>query len=107
MMVPEAYLQLFASNALYGEVGPNLVRLTGELRGKTVLLQWVLLDAASEDEVEDYRCASTEILANYYDEMIEEEFIRVAEIGGAQAIEPLAVRLFSLNLNPERQVCST
>ena len=102
MLSPEAYLQLSASNALYGEVGPNLVRLTGEFRDNTVVLQWVLLSPATEDEVEDYRCASTGIIADYSDALMEEDFVRVADFGNAHATKPLPVGIFSRNLAAER-----
>ena len=50
---------------LYGWVGPNLIRLTGDFQDDHNRLQFVLFDVVGENEIEDYRCAATEILADF------------------------------------------
>jgi hypothetical protein len=92
------HLLMSAHRALYGEVGPSLVRFTGEYRENTVYLQWVLLDSATEDEIEDYRCVGTEIIADYADAMIEEEFVSVSSPGNARQIAPLTNPFFCSKL---------
>ena len=93
-------LTVIAARCLYGEVGPNLVRFTGEMRDKNVFLQWVVLSNVTEDEIKDYRCVGTEILS-HYDEMIDEEFLTVQTVEEAQSIAPLGNPFFCRNLRPE------
>lgn len=94
----DAGLRLSAQRALYGSVGPNLVRFTGEIRDKTIVLQWLILNTAGEDEIEDYRIVGTEIVADYVDERIEEQFLKIARLGEANTISPLSNQFFCRNL---------
>ena len=94
-------LRLSAQRALYGQAGPSLIRFTGEFRDNTVFLQWVIFDVASEDEIEDYRCVGTEIISDYYDARIEEEFVTVRSLRDAEAIKPLGTPFFCRSLRSE------
>ena len=94
-------LRLSAQRALYGAVGPNLVRFTGEIRQKTIILQWIVLDCADEDEIEAYRVVGTEILADHIDELIDEQFLTIADTRDAKTIPPLNNQFFCRNLQTE------
>ena len=94
-------LRLSAQRALYGSVGPNLVRFSGEIRDKTIILQWVILNTAGEDEIEDYRIVGTEVVADYIDERIEEQFLTIERLGEANTISPLSNQFFCRNLTGE------
>jgi DNA helicase HerA-like ATPase len=74
------------------------VRFTGEIRDKTIVLQWLILNTAGEDEIEDYRIVGTEIVADYVDERIEEQFLKIARLGEANTISPLSNQFFCRNL---------
>ena len=90
MRAPDIRLLMSASQALLGALGPNLIRFSGEIRDKTVTLQWIIREGTPEGEIEDYRVVGTEILANYYDEQIEEEFINVAVASEMESIPALS-----------------
>ncbi len=100
---PDARLQLSAQRALYGAVGPSLVRFTGEIKERTILLQWVVLSGSTEGEIENYRVAGSEIVADYLDETIEEQFLTVSKLNDANLIPPLRNHFFCRNLNGASQ----
>jgi hypothetical protein len=83
---------------LYGWVGPNLIRLTGDFQDDHIRLQFVLFDAVGEDEIEDYRCAATEILADFQTATMTEDFIVVASLSACKELHELPVRIFSRKL---------
>jgi hypothetical protein len=87
-------LRLSAQRALYRTVGPGLVRFTGEIQNKTIVLQFVVLEGTSEDEIEDYRCVGTEILADYIDETIDEQFVTVRAFSETDKVPHLSNLFF-------------
>ena len=90
MTPPEVRLCMSARRALWGAIGPNLIRFSGEIRENTILLQWIVREETPEDEIEDYRVVGTEILADRCDEQIEEQFVRVADASELETIPALS-----------------
>ena len=95
----DAALCLSAQRALWGAVGPNLISFSGEVRDKKIFLQFVVLDEIPDDEIDDYQCVGTEILADYIDEDIDEKFIKVATEPQAREVPHLAELFFLRKLD--------
>jgi hypothetical protein len=90
-----------APTALYELVGPNLYRLTADFQDDCLLLQWVVQAGIPEEEVEDYRCVGTELLAQFFSADFDEKFVEVADLAGVREVPPFPIRLFSRKLPEE------
>ena len=72
----------------------NLVRLTAAYGQNHVNWQVVVTEQADEDEIEEYRCIFTEVLADFSTATGDENIIRVADVADAVAIEPLPIVIY-------------
>ena len=95
---------LNAPFALYGLAGPHLVRVTADFEDDFLTMQYVVLEGASEDEIEDYSCVTTEILAHFNTAHGDEQFLTVGSARDAKAIQELPVLIFCRNLEASYNV---
>ena len=72
----------------------NLVRLTAAYADNHVSWQVVVLDQADEDEIENYACVFTEVLADFQTATGDETLIKVNETEEARQTEPLAIAIY-------------
>jgi len=72
----------------------NLVRLTAAYGDNHVSWQVVVTEEADEDEIEEYRCIFTEVLADFSTATGDEEFFRVRTALDAATVKPLAIAIF-------------
>ena len=68
-------LRLSAQRALLGAVTPNLRSFSVEIIGGTVTCQAVFEDAPAAEEIDLVQSAGTEIIADFVDAKIDEQFI--------------------------------
>ncbi len=67
-------LRLSAQNALLGAVTPNLRSFSVDLSAGTITCQAVFETEPTDEERELIQIATTEILASFHDEMLDERF---------------------------------
>ena len=68
-------LRLSAQRALLGAVTPNLRSFSVEMNGGTVTCQADFQDAPAAEEIDLVQSAGTEIIADFVDAKIDEQFI--------------------------------
>jgi hypothetical protein len=90
----DAYMKLNAINVLYGLAGGFLVRLTVESRNDQLSIQVLYQAGASEDEVQRYRCFSSELLAALGSAQLNEDLIQIRSLAEAQSTRPLPVHIY-------------
>jgi hypothetical protein len=95
---------LNAPFALYGLAGPNLVRVTADFENDFLTMQYVVLEGASEEEIEDYRCVTTEVLAQFSTARCDDQIVTVGSAREGKAIPELPVRIYCRNLEASYDV---
>ena len=68
-------LRLSAQHALLGAVTPNLRSFSVEMNGGTVTCQAVFEEVPAAEEIDLVQSAGTEIIADFVDAKIDEQFI--------------------------------
>ncbi len=64
-------------DAMYGSVHCSLLRYTAEVSNNLLKVQLVIEHDTPEEELDDYMALNTQLLASYYDAMLDEEIIKV------------------------------
>ena len=70
-------LRIFAQCALLGAITPNIRKVYIGLIDKTIQLVFVFDGKISENDIDNASCVGTEIVANYNDLLINEQFISI------------------------------
>jgi hypothetical protein len=84
--------------AMYGQVHASLLRYTAEVSSNELKVQLVIERDTPEEELDDYMSLNSELLASFYDAMIDEEIIRVDGLEEVRSVPPLPIRLFCRSL---------
>jgi hypothetical protein len=75
MYIERTALLLSAQGALLGNVGPAVLIICVDTDGNSITFNAVVDPGASEDELEDLRVATTEMVANFPDNPLDERII--------------------------------
>lgn len=87
-------VKLMALNAMYGQIGPNLLRYTGDVRDGKFIAQIIVFEDTSEGEIDIYQSIGTEIMSNFPEPFIEEEIVRITDLNRLSDIKPLPLFFF-------------
>ena len=90
----EEGVQLNFLDAMYGEVHCSLLRYTAEVSNNVLKVQLVIRNDTTEEELDDYMAINTQLLASFYDAMLDEEIIKVGGLEEVRSVPALPIRLF-------------
>ena len=94
----EEGVQLNFLDAMYGGVHCSLLRYTAEVSNNVLKVQLVIRHDTPEEELDDYMAINTQLLASFYDAMLDEEIIQVDSLDEVRSVPALSIRLFCRSL---------
>ena len=94
----EEVVKLNFLEAMYGEVHCSLLRYTAEVSNNVLKVQLVIERDTPEAELDDYMSLNTQLLASFYDAMLDEEIVRVDRLDEVRLLPSLPIKLFCRSL---------